>query len=286
MSGGTTNPDIATAISGLGDTQYHVIGIPWVDASNLTKIEDELESRWGPLVQLEGQAFAAEDDSQSNLQSLGNGRNSQFLSIIEAKDSPSPPWEYASSAAALVAFHGSIDPGRPFQTLEMKGIKAPALADRFNLSARNTLLFNSISTTKIAPGGGVLIERLITTRDKNSLGADDFSMLDVNVMLTLSFIRFDLRTHLQNRFPRHKLADDGTRFAPGQAVVTPGKIRAEIIAKFRQWEEIALVENAEQFKADLIVERNISDPNRVDILMPPDLINQLRVTAAQVQFIT
>jgi phage tail sheath gpL-like len=105
-------------------------------------------------------------------------------------------------------------------------------------------------------------------------------------MLTLSFIRFDLRTHLLNRFPRHKLADDGTRFAPGQAVVTPGKIRAEIIAKFRQWEEIALVENADQFKSDLIVERNGTDPNRVDILMPPDLINQLRVTAAQVQFIT
>jgi phage tail sheath gpL-like len=151
MSGGTTNPDIATAISGLGDTQYNVIGIPWVDASNLTKLEDELEDRWGPLVQLEGQAFASEDDSQSNLQSLGNGRNSQFLSIVEAKDSPAPPWEYASSIAGLVAFHGSIDPGRPFQTLEMKGIKAPALADRFNLTERNTLLFNSISTTKIAP---------------------------------------------------------------------------------------------------------------------------------------
>ena len=38
------------------------------------------------------------------------------------------------------------------------------------------------------------------------------------------------------------------------------------------------------FKENLIVERNSTDPNRLDVLFPPDLINQLRVFATLVQF--
>ena len=35
---------------------------------------------------------------------------------------------------------------------------------------------------------------------------------------------------------------------------------------------------------DLVVERDQSDPNRLNFLLPPDLINQLMVTAASLQF--
>jgi phage tail sheath gpL-like len=87
------------------------------------------------------------------------------------------------------------------------------------------------------------------------------------------------------RFPRHKLANDGTAFARGQNVVTPGTLRAEIVARFKQWEEVGLVEGVDQFKRDIIVVRSQSDPNRVDALLPPDLVNQFRVLAAQIEFL-
>jgi hypothetical protein len=45
-----------------------------------------------------------------------------------------------------------------------------------------------------------------------------------------------------------------------------------------------LVENLVQFKAHLIVERDPNDPNRVNVLYPPDLINQLRIFAVLAQF--
>jgi len=35
----------------------------------------------------------------------------------------------------------------------------------------------------------------------------------------------------------------------------------------------------------LIVERNSADRNRVDVLMPPDLINQFRVLAGTIQYV-
>ena len=45
-----------------------------------------------------------------------------------------------------------------------------------------------------------------------------------------------------------------------------------------------IVENSELFKKYLIVERNVDDPNRLDVLLPPDLVNGLRIFAALVQF--
>ena len=43
------------------------------------------------------------------------------------------------------------------------------------------------------------------------------------------------------------------------------------------------MENVDLFARYLIVERNPSDRNRVDVLMRPDFVNQLRVVAALVE---
>lgn len=44
------------------------------------------------------------------------------------------------------------------------------------------------------------------------------------------------------------------------------------------------MENFDLFQQYLIVERNVSDPNRLDVLFPPDYVNQLRVFAVLNQF--
>jgi phage tail sheath gpL-like len=90
---------------------------------------------------------------------------------------------------------------------------------------------------------------------------------------------------MQSKFSRHKLANDGTRFGPGQKVLTPKGGKSEAVALFAEWETAGLVEGIDQFKRDIIVERNASVPTRLDFLLPPDLINQLRVIGASVQFL-
>jgi len=44
------------------------------------------------------------------------------------------------------------------------------------------------------------------------------------------------------------------------------------------------VEDVANFKSHLIVERDSNNPNRVNVLYPPDLVNQLRIFAVLVQF--
>lgn len=284
MSGGSGNPDIDDVIGALSETQYNIIGHPYTDASNLTKLENELADRFGPIRQNDGVAFTAKIDSLANLTTLGNSRNSQHSSIMGAIG-PSAPWEWTGSICGQTAKSGQADPARPFQTLPLVGIVPPTETDRFTLQERNNLLFDGIATHTVAAGGVVRLERLITTYQTNAAGGQDSSFLDVNTLLTLSFLRFSFRNRMLLRFPRSKLANDGTRFGPGQDIVTPLTAKSEAISLFDEWQSAGLVEGAGQFANDLIVERNASDPNRLDFLLPPDLVNQLRVLGTQIQFL-
>ena len=86
------------------------------------------------------------------------------------------------------------------------------------------------------------------------------------------------------RFPRHKLTSNDSNFGYGQAMATPRMIKGETLAWFESMELLGLVENSDQFRRELMVERNVNDPCRVDVYLPPDLVNQLRVLAVQLAF--
>lgn len=285
MAGGATNPDVTTAIAAIGADQYEWIAMPYTDAANLTVLTDELADRWQPLNVNEGHAFAAYTDTVANLSTFGNGLNSPHLSVIGIYDTPTPPEEIAAAFTGQAAFALGNDPARPLQTLPLRQVKAPPVESRFTIAERNILLYDGIATTRAASDGTVLIERAITTYQKNAQDIADASYLDVTTLATVAYLRKSWRAVMLLKFPRHKLADDGTRFGAGQAIVTPGIIRGETVALARQWEEAGLVENLDQFKTELIVQRNGADPNRVDLVIPPDLVNQARVFAAVFQFI-
>lgn len=284
FAGGTANPEITPLLDALGDEWFTDIVCPWSDGANLDALETELADRFGPIRMLDGHGYVGGAGDFAALTALGASRNSPHLTIEGTGRSPTPPFERAAALAGVVAYHGSIDPARPFQTLTLPGVLAPAFADRPTLEERNLLLYSGVATTRVAPGGEVVIERVITTYRQTAFGAPDPSFLDLNTLKTLALLRYDVRSFITRKFPRHKLADDGTAFARGQAVVTPRLIKAELVGRFGLWESLGLVEGLDQFKRDLIVERDQSDPNRVNALIPPDVVNQLRVFAGLVQF--
>lgn len=285
FAGGSANPEIAAALAVMGDEWWHSVVMPYTDGANLTALEAELLTRWGPTRMIDGIAYTAFRGNHGATGTFGSGRNGPLITCMGTGLSPTPPWVWAAVYAGVAAASIAIDPARPLQTLPLPGILPPKLEDRWTLEERNLLLFDGISTFMVTNAGGVQIERAITTYQENAYGVADPSYLDVNTPATLSYIRYATRARITQKFPRHKLADDGTRFGAGQAIVTPRVIRAELLALFRELEEAGLVENFEQYKAELIVERNANDRNRVDVLSPPDLVNQFRIFAAQIQFI-
>lgn len=285
MASGAANPDITATIAAMGDEWYQGIVMPYTDSANLALLEAELLDRTSGTRMIDGIAFAAYRGDISATQTFGDGRNSPHICCMGTNVAPQPPYLWAAAVAAQAAASLSIDPARPMQTLVLSGMMPPAATVRWTQEERNLLLYDGVATHYVDSGGAVRIERLITMYQENAYGVADPSYLDITTPATLSYMRYSIRARITQKFPRHKLADDGTNFGPGQAIVTPKTIRAELIALAREWETAGLLENLDQYKDELIVERNANDRNRVDVLAPPDLVNQLRIFAAQVQFI-
>ena len=285
MAGGVGNPDVSQAIAALGDTWWTDIVNPFTDTNNLNLLSEELQSRWGGIRQIDGLCWIAYRGTHAQASTFALSRNDYLFTCIPTNISPEPPYIWASVNAAVCTYALNIDPARPVQTLELTGIKPPAVADRWQWNERNLHLFDGLSAYNVNANGAVQLDRVITMYRVNKYNVEDSSYLDVETIKTLSYIRYAIRARITQRFPRHKLADDGTRFGVGQAIVTPSVIRAELIALFTELESAGLVENFDAYKSSLIVERDANDRNRINVLSNDDLVNQFRIYAHSIQFL-
>lgn len=286
MAGGTASPDLTDGLAGLADEPFDIIAMPYTDQTSLDDMGtflSDASGRWSPLEKLYGHAITARVGTVTDLNTFGNTRNDQHVTVMGYIGSPTPPWETAAMFAGQAIKSLSIDPARPLQTLPLLGFLPPPVSSRFSVTEKNTLLNNGISTIRYSVGQAQ-IERAITTFRVNAFGAADDSQLDLNTLANLQFILRFLEGRFTSKFARHKLVNDGTRFGAGQAVVTPNVIKAELVASYGELEARGLVENRKIFKENLIVERNATDPNRIDVVYPADLANALRVFAVLAQF--
>lgn len=286
MANGVGSPDLAPAFDALGEEAFEFIGMPYSDATALNAAQTAMNDstgRWGPMRKLYGHVYTARRGEVEALTEFGKVRNDQHLTMfgIEPKMADDP-CKIVGAVLGRTAVFITADPARPTQTGILNGIMAPAIQDRFVLSEQQALLSNGIATLYVS--GNVRIQRAITTAQRNSFGDADVSYFDSETLHTLAYIIKYLRSIITTKYARHKLANDGTRFGAGQAVVTPAVIRGELIAAYRRLEYQAIVENAEAFAEYLVVERDVNDVNRLNVLFPPDLVNQLRIFAVLAQF--
>lgn len=278
---GTGAGSIAAAITAIATLEATSIVCPYTDSTTIGLLVTELERRWGPLVQLEAHGFTAIGGGLEALTGFTESLNAPWLTVMGVLG-PTPSWVWAAVTAAVD--ESELDPARPRQTLHLKGVIAPTTMQRWDRETRQTLLENGIATHTVDANGNARVERLVTTYRTDDNGGPDGRYRDIEILRNLAYQRYHVRTRLAGKYARFKLANDGTAVAPGQPVVTPKLLRAELIALYREFEQQGLVENLDAFLTELVVERDGTDPGRINALIPPDLINQLRVFAAQIQF--
>jgi phage tail sheath gpL-like len=287
MANGAGAPVLTAALTNLGDQTFDFIACPYTDSTSLDSLKDFLNDtagRWSWSQQIYGHVFAVRAGTLGALTTFGAARNNPHETVLGVNASPTPAYIWAAAVTATAANSLRADPGLPMQTLAISGVIAPALPARFVLSDRNTLLFGGISTFTTDDDGTVRLENLITTYQKNAFGAADNSFLQVETLFLLAFVLRSMRGAITSKYSRVKLASNAQRLAGANGVVTPNMIRAELIAQYRELEAAGYVQNADAFKAGLIVEQNATNPNRVDVLWPGTLIAQLRIFAVLAQF--
>jgi phage tail sheath gpL-like len=297
LSGGVGTPDFTAALNNLGSEPYEYVAMPYTDSDSLFMWEQEYgfsdTGRWGWQRQLFGHVFSARrgassgpaDNGYADLVQWGEMNNSGVVSVMAFEFATQSPMFEAAAAYAAKAQRALVnDPARPLQSLSLNQIKLAPIHQRFDFPELNSLASNGLAIQMPGSDGQPMIAREQTTYQWNLYGATDDAYELVTTLATLAKLMRNQKAMVTSAFPRHKLANDGTRFGPGQAIVTPGIIKGALVAQYRNDEFVGLVENIDKFKQFLLVERDPIDPNRVNVLYPPDLINQLRIFAVLNQF--
>lgn len=282
FANGTGVVDITPALDAIVSQQYYSIACPYIDPGSLLELEEEMARRYGPMVAKTGHVFNVFSGTHSEMTTFGNGRNSPHLSTFGAYKFLTAPWVIGAAWGTVVEYYGAQDPARPFTTLPLPGVLAPNDKDQFSREERNQLLYDGISTFTVSQGGQVLIEQVLTNYQVNGYNLPDEAYLKLNTKWTADYMRERFTSAVAAAFPRYKLGDYSF---PGQPIATESSVRGVLVSEAIKLNNEGLLEDLEDFKAKLIVQRDPANSQRMNAVLSPNLVNQFDVFAASLQFI-
>lgn len=282
---GTVDPDVQDAIDAIGDDWFNLVANPYTDNTNIAAIKTYAAAQDGSMVMKDQIWYAALRDTRANLITYGldttNHNSKHLVTRMWYKRLQST----SEGAAAQVGAHAQsllADIGQPLHRVTLQGISALASSDRWTDTERNQVRNSGIATLK--DDVGVQTEGEVTMYLKNSAGTADPSYQLINTVYNLMAQRYRFVQQILTKYPRARLADSAEKIRPGIQVMTPNIGRNEALIWYRQLERDGLAEDYDTFKANVVCQRSESNPNRLEWLLPSDLVNQFIVGSADIQF--
>lgn len=269
---GATDPTLATALATVFAAGHNIIISAWNDATNLTALRTHLDNVSGPMEQRGAIGVYAHTGTLAASTTLAASINSGRITGYLLPTAYEQSYEVAAAYGAVIA--SEEDPARPLNLLPLTGILANPLSNRLGRTEQENALYNGVTPSEIGLGDKVQIVRAITTYIVDPQGVTDISLLDLTTIRTLDYVRKACRERIALRFPREKLS-----------ARTPAKVRSELLDVLYKLEELEIVENVDQWKDQLIVERDSQDPNRLNAKIPVDVVNGLHVFAGRIDLI-
>ena len=304
---GATNPDVADSIAATASGYYTDIIFPYTDEPNMALIEAELEDRWSPLPngtslgagQNDAHLWQALRGTQAELVLWSDTRNNRHVTTMAIEPSitvgastyvglMSPSWVVSAVYGATGAYYSGITPNGNLQNIAMGCLQPAPVPSRWTWNERNQLILNGFATYKYdsdGSGNGLVLERATTNYTQTINGTVTDAERDTETQKLNSYLRWSLRQVILSKYGRHRLADDGNRVSRQQDVTTPLRIKATIVDLAGTWADLGYIEDYDQFKRDLVVERSVTDCNTVNALLSPNHVNQFRVFAGQIGYI-
>ncbi len=288
MSGGVSDPDLASIAAALGDQLFDFIGNPYGEATQIgemTQTMNDATGRWAWNRQDYGHVWTASPETITSALTLANTLNDQHCTFIPLIGFAADPADFVADWMGTAAVSLRNLPSQPLQSLQLSTVMAAPRASWLTLAQENTLLAAGCAVPRSDVYGNVTIGQDVTTYKTNAQGVPDGSYRYTTTLFTLMAITRQLKNALVTKFGRSILVPDGTRVNPAVPAVSPNIIKAEISAQYAQMEAGGLVVNAAAMAAATVVQINPNNPNRVDIIWRPELANGLSMLAVINQFI-
>jgi phage tail sheath gpL-like len=269
LSGGTTDPDVDDALDDIFPEDYEIIVTPYNTQTEIVKVRDHVDNISDASEQRPSIAVYATNGTLAAATTLANQINSGRISHTFLRSTRTLPIELASKMGSLLAFEE--DPAKPMNDIEVKSVHVPTIANRFSNIELETLLNNGVLPLYIGPGEKVQIVRSISTYVKNTQGAKDVTLLDIQTMRTLDYVRDSMVTMFSTKYVRQK-----------KTAAVKAAIKSDVLDTLLKLEALEIVENVQANIDGILVEDDIQDVNRVDVKIPVDVVNGLHIIAGQI----
>lgn len=277
---------VSTVLASLGDEPFDWIISPFGDTTNLTAAKlalSDLSGRWAWNVQLYGHYFTGNVGNTGANTTYGLAQNDRHLGAPAIVLSPTPSYEWIAQYAARqlpwLADDANGNAARNMTDLVLEDVRPPRDRSLWpNYVVRNTLLGSGMSTWKVNASGQVVIDKCVTMQRLNAAGQPDTVFRDVQAIAqTMHALRY-MRAGLSYRNANKAVADANPSNLP--SIVTPVDIKADVIALYGDLVDRGLFENKAEFARRVKVERDASNPARINIGMDLDRVNPLDIIAA------
>jgi len=267
MSNGDVDPDIDNTLTAISGTGYTILVCPYNNSTALSKIKEHLDFVSGPLEQRPATAYVGfRNATMSDVITISTSLNNGRIVAGYLRKTKSLPYELGAAIASVKA--SVEDPAKPLNNLEIKGIGVPKMEDRLTRQEQEVLLWNGVTPIEIVDETPRIV-RMVTT-----YVSADAALLDITTICTLDYTRKAITERLRTRYGRSKLSSK-----------TPPMIKSDIYAVLKMLENLEILENVDENKDRIIVQRNSQDANRVDCAIPADVVNGLHIIANRIDLI-
>lgn len=261
---GATDPDIDDALDAVVGETYELITTHLNDATSTQALRDHLDTVSNGMEMRAGRGVIGFDGILADAVTLSTAINAGRVANCFLRGTRAPAYEIAAGCAAAEAQPAFEDPAVPRREVVIKGLHAPAIADRFSDAEIHTLLYSGVTPLVVGPGEQVQIKRFISTYTVNSEDVADPALLDFNTLAILDYGRKAIRQRLSNVFSRSKAT-----------ARTLKDVRTEIYATALKLDEAEIWENVEANKDLLVVIVDPNEPTRFRFRCPADVVNGL-----------
>ena len=259
----------------IGEDESHVFMVSDNTDTTLTEVKTELDKRWQADVQLYGHCVSAYKGTLTEIVTyLGTKTSEHISSLTLPTATKAGTIQLAAALGGLVSREMQVDVARPLNTLELRGVKATTGQD-FTIGSRETILSNGGATGRKTAGGNIAIGR-VTTNALDGVGSDN-TYTDITTPFSIMYLILYYTSILSSTYGRSKLVDstDITRVSNNPRAVTLNEIRLKITSLYNTLIEQGVVQNKEFFVQNVRVVKDATDPTRVNISLPVDLVNGL-----------
>ncbi|KGT95350.1 tail sheath protein [Erwinia typographi] len=264
MTGGAGDPALPDALSAVFSAGHTLIAVPYSSQDALTTLAAHVNEVSGPTEQRGAVAVTGWRDTLATGITLTGDTNTARITTGWHHGSALPCGILAAVYAATIA--AEDDPSEPLDNAVLTGLDVTAQTDWPMRTEMEKALHNGLTPFNVV-NNEVQLVRAISTYVKNSQGIDDPTLLDINTIRTLDYIRKAWRTRMSQRFPNNgKLTDHRLR-----------QIKSETLDVLYALQALEMVENIDTYKDQVTVTRNLQDANRADTAIPAPVVRGLHI---------